>query len=164
MLKEEAGLTAMNWQGSLENFASIAQKAGIKWWTTGAILQPLHGIDTAVGDLDFYFGLSDLNAVYEAFQDYIIEPITPGHRSNTFQFHGLAYSECTVCLFFEPNPSLDVPEPVHFGLYAAEHLETVVWRGYEIKVPSIELYIKTLKRWGRSDRADSIIQALQLTS
>lgn len=161
MLRAEAGLAAMNWQDSLESFAAIARTSGIEWWTTGAILQPLHGMDVQIRDLDFYFHLTDLHAVYEAYQDYIIEPIVSGHRSDTFRFHGLAYAQCTVCFFFEPNPSLDVPEPVHFGPYAAEHLETVHWRGFDIKVPPIDLYIRTLERWGRSEQAGRILCGLQ---
>lgn len=51
---------------------------------------------------------------------------------------------------------MDVPEPVQFGKYAAQHLETINWRGYEIKAQCIALYIKTLERWGQSERAEYI--------
>ncbi|MDD4490719.1 MAG: hypothetical protein PHD30_09510 [Paludibacter sp.] len=160
MLNEEAGLAPMNWQAGLEKFASIAQKEGISWWTSGAILLPLNGIEADINDLDFFFSLSDLDAVYKVFQDYIIEPIVSGYRSDTFKYHGLAYSGCTICIFVEPRVSLDVPNPVHFGPYAADHLEKVIWRGYEIKVPPIELYVKTLESWGKTERAESIRKAL----
>ncbi len=56
---------------------------------------------------------------------------------------------------------LDSPEPVHFGPYAANHLITVHWNGFDVKVPPIELYIKTLTRWGRHSDADFIRNALK---
>lgn len=161
MFYEEASSKPVRWQEGLEHFASIAQKCNLDWWTTGKILLPLNGIDVEVDDVDFYFHLNDLNDIYRAFSDYIIEPIVSDTwRANTFQYYGLAYSYCTVCLFVEPLASLDVPEPVHFGQYASRNLESINWNGYNIKVPPIELYVKTLTRWGKKEKAESIMRAL----
>ena len=73
----------MNWQGGLEQLAIIAKKADIEWWTTGKILLPLNGIDAEIDDVDFYFHKNDLEAVRDAFQGYVVEPITyKGSRYN----------------------------------------------------------------------------------
>lgn len=121
----------------------------------------MNGIDAEINDVDFYFHLNDLDVVYKAFSDYIIEPIVSDTwRANAFQYYGLAYSLCTICLFVEPLAELDIPEPVHFGQYASKNLVTVRWNGYDIKVPPIELYIKTLTRWGKVEYAESIKNAL----
>jgi len=164
MFYEEALSKHVRWQEGLKHFAIIAQEANLDWWTTGKILLPLNGIDTEINDIDFYFHLKDLKRVYDAFSDYIIEPIVSDTwRSNAFQYYGLAYSHCTICMFIEPLATLDIPEPVHFGQYASKNLVTVNWNGYDIKVPPIELYINTLMRWGKKERAESIKNAINYT-
>jgi hypothetical protein len=165
VIKTEARLAPMNWREGFEHFASIAQKAGIDWWTTGKMLLPLHGIDTDIDDVDFYFHEADLDKVSTMFADYLLEPIiAETHRSRAFQYYGMAYSHCPICMLVEPQPSLDLPEPVHFGQYAANHLESVNWNSYAIKVPPIELYINTLKRWGKLDFVEFVANALHCSA
>jgi len=154
----------MKWEEGLLQLASIAQKANIKWWTTGKILLPLNGIDAEIDDLDFYFDKSDLDAVCDVFKDCIIEPIVQGgSRTPTFGYNGKLFLNCEICMFSEPNANIDVPDTTHFGPYAAANLMTVNWNGYEIKVPPIELYIKTLENWGKIEFAKRIKNALQHT-
>ena len=155
----------MKWEEGFEKLAFIAQNAGIEWWTTGRILLPLNGIDAEIDDVDFYFYINDLDAVCSVFQDYIVEPIVcGGSRAPTFGYNGMAHiNGCDICMFTEPNTNIDVPVPSHFGPYAAANLITVIWRGFIIKTPPIELYIKTLERWGKFEFAQSIKTALQLT-
>lgn len=164
MFYEEAGLKPMKWREGLESFASIAREHHLDWWTTGRILLPLNGIDIEINDVDFYFQIDDLKCVYEAYADYIIEPVVSDTwRANTFKYYGLAYCNCPICLFVGPLAKLDIPEPVHFGPYASKNLVSVNWDGYTIKVPPIELYIKTLKSWGKTKDAEFITNALNLT-
>jgi len=152
----------MNWQEGLEQLATISEEVGIEWWTTGKILLPLNGIDAEVDDLDFYFNKNDLEIVCDTFQGFITEPIVyHGSRFPTFQYNGMAYIRCAICMFAEPNMDLDVPEPSHFGPYAATNLKTVNWKGHKIKAPPIDLYIKTLERWGKAKQAHEIRSALQ---
>jgi hypothetical protein len=151
----------MKWREGLAYFASIARAHDIDWWTTGKILLPLNGIDADIDDLDLYFHPSDLDAVYGAFSNVLIEPIVrETHRSKAFEYCGLAFAQCSVCLLAGPRESLDSPEPVHFSKFASENLGTVNRNGYTIKTPPIGLYIKTLRRWGKTEFAKSIQDAL----
>lgn len=163
VILEQAGLTPMKWREGFTHFASIAHARDIDWWTTGKILLPLNGVDTDIDDVDFYFHPFDLDAVYGAFSDYLIEPIVrETHRSTAFEYYGLAYAQCAICMLVGPRESLDSPEPVHFGQFASRNLVSVSWNGYTIKAPPIELYIKTLRRWGKTEFAQSIQDALAL--
>ncbi|MDD2363147.1 MAG: hypothetical protein PHH84_09450 [Oscillospiraceae bacterium] len=152
----------MNWKEGLKRIASIAEKANIEWWTTGSILLPLNGIEDDIKDVDFYFYEKDLETVRNAFQDYIIEPIVcAGSRSETFKYNGLAYVECEVCLFSGLQDANDLPEPTHFGKYAESNLLVYEWNGLKIKAPPIELYVRTLEKWGKLERAQRIKNALK---
>ena len=154
----------MNWQDGLEKLSIIAEEADIKWWTSGKILLPLNGIDAEIDDVDFIFNKNDLESVCDTFQKYIVEPIIyKGNRYPTFQYNGMAYIHCEICMLSEPNADIDIPEPSHFGPYAAANLEMKNWKGHKIKAPPIELYIKTLERWGKNEQAQYIKKALHQT-
>jgi hypothetical protein len=161
MLYEEVN-RQMNWQEGLDQLAFIAEKEGLDWWTTGKLLLPLYGIKTDINDVDFFFYEKDLKNVYHAFQNYITEPIVcGGSRADVFQYNGLAFMNCTVCMLAEPVASLDTPEPVHFGRYAQANLKAFHWNGHKIMAPPIELYIRSLERWGKNELAQSIKVALR---
>lgn len=159
MFAEEASSKPMRWQEGLRHFAAIAKEAGIDWWTSGRTALALKGVDIEVNDLDFIFYSKDINVINEAFSDYIIEPIVStegGPRSNWVKYFGVAYSYCQTCFAVEPHDFVDVPEPVHFGQYAIKNLEIVNWNGYDIKVSSIDLHLKTYERWGKTNVAQKI--------
>jgi hypothetical protein len=151
MFADLANGKPMRWEKGLKHFASIAEEAGIHWWTNGKAALALMGVDIAVDDLDFVFDADDIHLVNEAFKEFIVEPIistegTP--RDGIVQYYGVAYSHCRICLMFEPYAALDHPEPVHVGQYARHHLEAINWNGYNIKVAPLDLHLQTYKRWG----------------
>ena len=152
----------MNWQEGLEQVAMLAENAGIEWWTTGRILLPLNGINAEINDVDFIFHKNDLEAICDVFKEYIVELIIyQGNRFPTFQYSGKIYIHCEIYMLSEPNADLDIPEPSHFGPYAAANLEFTTLKGYKIKAPHIELYIKTLDRWGKIEQAQYITNTLR---
>ena len=162
MFFEETGYKQIKWQEGLNQLASIAKKSGIDWWTTGNILLPLNGIEADINDVDFIFNEKDVGAVYDAFQDHIVEPIIyGGSKADTYKYNGMAYTGCAVCMFAGVHESIDIPEITHFGKYAEANLLEYEWNGYKIKAPPIELYIKTLERWGKTERAQYIKNAIQ---
>jgi hypothetical protein len=65
-----------------------------------------------------------------------------------------------VDLAFDPQPALDQPEPSDSGPYARDHLEEVVWRGTQIKVPPLQLQLATNLRRGRTARAEAIARVM----
>lgn len=154
----------MQWKDGLNHFATIAKKAEINWWTNGKAALALMGVDLEVDDLDFIFDYSDINKVNFAFKDYIIEPIqsTQGtFRENIVRYYGVAYSHCRTCFMFEPQKSLDHPEPVHFGTYASEHLDTIKWLNHNIKIAPLKLHLNTYKRWGSETNVRKIKEFLE---
>jgi hypothetical protein len=60
----------------------------------------------------------------------------------------------------DPNPCLDDTTPVDCGIYARNHLKEVIWRGYKIKVPPVELLINANKLRGRVKRVKMLEEYL----
>lgn len=51
---------------------------------------------------------------------------------------------------------VDKPVPSDFGPVAASRLETVKWRGYELRVPPLDLQLRQCERRGLTDRTAKI--------
>lgn len=157
MFTEAVETRDFEWQKGLLHFAGIAKAAGIDWWTCGRIALALHGMEVEVNDLDFIFSSKELDKVNEAFQDYIVEPVTEGvYRTNWVKRFGTAYSHCPICFAFDPCDFVDMPEPTHFGPYASQHLDTVLWNGLELRVSPLDLHLKTYAKWGKAHIASQI--------
>lgn len=66
---------------------------------------------------------------------------------------GVLFLHARIDIASDPQACLDDPEPVDCGPYAKEHLDTVTWNGYDIKVPPLSLQLHVNKLRGRHDRA-----------
>lgn len=149
----------IDWAQGLLTFDKIAHEAGLDWWTTGQPMLALRGHDVSINDLDFYFREEDLSRVYDAFHEYIIEPIVTSKgtwREHSFKYVGQAYAHCPICLFVGVLADYDDPSPTHFGAYAQAHLEEIEWNGITVKTPPVALFANQLDRWGRHDDAEKV--------
>lgn len=59
---------------------------------------------------------------------------------------------------------MDDPTPVDCGIYARNNLEEVIWRGFNIKVPPVELQINANKIRGRDERVKQLEEYLNANS
>ena len=69
---------------------------------------------------------------------------------------GVIFLYARIDIASDPQDSLDDPEPVDCGPYAKRNLEELVWNGYVIKVPPIELQLNVNRRRERLDRVELI--------
>jgi len=74
---------------------------------------------------------------------------------------GVLFWHARIDLASDPVAELDNPEPIDCGPYAREHLETIRWRGLDIKVPPIELTLAANKRRKRFERVKLIEEFLR---
>lgn len=145
----------VKWEVGLEKFCKIVNGKDIDWWLTGSCATCIRGIDLNPHDVDIMIDSKDKAELTELFQDYLIEPIidTGGWLTKDF---GVIFMETRIDIASDPNPILDKPEPIDCGPYAKEHLETVSWRGYDIKIPPLKLQLTANKKRGRFDRVKKI--------
>lgn len=144
------------WESALELFCYRVRGSELSWWLTGSCAACIRGIDMNPHDVDIMIDSRHCRLVEELFAEEIIEPLrdTSGWVTRDF---GVLFLTARVDIASDPSPSLDIPYPVDCGQYALSHLEEVVWRGYTIKVPPVELHLEANRRRSRTERVNKIL-------
>jgi hypothetical protein len=148
------------WDTALELFCQRVQNSGLSWWLTGSCASCIRGVILNPHDVDIMIDSRQCSLVEDLFAKELIEPLrnTEGWVTKDF---GVIFLKARIDVASDPSPKLDHPDPADCGPYALAHLETVHWRDYEIKVPSLELQINVNNRRGRYKRAEKIQKFLK---
>lgn len=155
MLAQLAGLAPVRWEEAVQEISRRLTGAVITWWLTGSCAACLWGAAIDPHDVDVMLDSGDLGRVHRLLRETIIEPVVSCRGWVTNHF-GVAFHGARIDLAFNPQPCLDRPEPSDSGPFAREHLETVRFRGHEIRVPPLRLQLANNLRRGRLDRAKAI--------
>ncbi len=139
------------WEKALLGFVERMQDTDIEWWLTGSCAACIRGIALSPHDVDIMVESKYVDQISEIFADYIIEPIIDTNGWLTKDF-GVIFLHARIDIASDPQACLDDPEPVDCGPYAKEHLEKIMWKGYEIKVPPLQLQLNVNRKRGREDR------------
>lgn len=143
------------WEEALYDFALRMKENMIDWWLTGSCTACIRGVALKPHDVDAMFSSKDVDRIADVFPDKIIHPILDTNGWVTRDF-GVLFWHARIDLASDPVAKLDKPEPIDCGPYARGHLETIRWRGLDIKVPPIELTLAANKRRKRFERAKLI--------
>ncbi len=143
------------WETALYEFVKEVHGTGVDWWLTGSCAACIRGIPLNPHDVDIMIDSKHVSEISDIFADHIVEPIidTGGWLTKDF---GVIFHHARIDIASDPNPCLDDPEPIDCGPYAKNHLESVNWRGFEIKVPPLVLQLNINRKRGRMDRVKHI--------
>jgi hypothetical protein len=139
------------WKKGLLEFLNRVNNSDVDWWLTGSCAACIRGINMNPHDVDIMVDSRSVDLINELFRDDIIEPIIDTNGWLTKDF-GVLFIHCRIDIASDPQSSLDEPEPVDCGPYAKSKLETIVWNGYEVKIPPIELQLNVNQRRQRLER------------
>ncbi|KAA3664609.1 MAG: hypothetical protein DWQ04_04860 [Chloroflexi bacterium] len=143
------------WESALLDFAKAVEDSDINWWLTGSCAVCIRGIPLRPHDVDIMVDSNDVERISDIFSDYLIEPIidTGGWVTKDF---GVIFKHARIDIASDPQSSLDDPEPLDCGPFAKANLEQVVWQGFNIQVPSLQLSLNANRRRGRTERVKAI--------
>lgn len=149
------------WEIALYEFVKKVDGTDIDWWLTGSCAACIRGIKLNPHDVDIMIDSQYINSISDIFVDYIVEPIidTGGWLTKDF---GVIFNHARIDIASDPQACLDDPVPIDCGPYAKEHLEIVNWKGFEIKVPPLELQLNINRKRGRIDRAKLIQEHMNI--
>lgn len=155
MFAQMSGLRPFDWERSLETFLQRVQEYDIDWWLPGSVALAIRGIDVAPHDIDIATDDKGAYSLATLLQDVLVEPLedSRGWISNWF---GRSFLYGRVEWVGGIDPSVDEPVPVDFGPRAMSRLERVTWRGYELRVPPLDLQLLVSERRGLTERAEKI--------
>ncbi|MCX7746606.1 MAG: hypothetical protein N2645_06930 [Clostridia bacterium] len=145
------------WEKALLEFIKRLEGIKIDWWLTGSCAACIRGIPLNPHDVDIMISSKHVNELSEIFADCIVEPIVDTNGWLTKDF-GVIFLHARIDIASDPQSCLDEPEPVDCGPYAKANLEKVMWQGYEIKVPPLNLQLNVNKKRERLDRV-ALIQS-----
>ncbi len=159
LVRQAAGQVSVAWEPILEKVLELTQGHAIDWCLVGSAALAVRGLDAHPGDVDLVTSESGAEQLDEVFRDYRIEPL---QRSEgwIWQSFGRAFIGGRLEWVGGVNDGADRPEASDFGPTALARLETVRWRGAEVKVPPLDLQLAVNERRGRHDRAALIRQRL----
>lgn len=143
------------WEEALLRFVERVDGKNIRWWLTGSCAACIRGIPLNPHDVDIMIDSRDIPVLEDIFSEDIFESIRDTNGWLTKDF-GVIFLGARVDIASDPSLVLDDPEPVDCGPYALQHLETVEWKGYDIKVPPLQLQLYVNKLRGRYDRVEKI--------
>jgi len=151
MFRQLCEVDPVPWEMALGEFLKLVAGVDINWWLAGSCAACVRGIPFNPHDIDIMIDAKDVDTINNLFIDHIVEPIIDSSGWVTKDF-GVVFLHARIDIASDPQERLDHPEPVDCGPYAKRHLETVLWNGYRIKVPQVNLLLNANKRRGREDR------------
>jgi hypothetical protein len=136
MLLQAAGVHRVPWERALTAFLQIIEHQGIDWWLT-------------VVDEEGAQRLGEL------LMDYIYEPVMPV-QDWVGSWFGRAFLHARFEWVGDVNESIEQYGASDAGPTAARRLESVIWQGYEIRLPPLDLQLAVSERRGLTERVEKI--------
>jgi hypothetical protein len=150
-LLQKTGMLAMPWEGALETVISRVEPVGIDWALIGGAALTVQGVEVTPGDIDVITDVDGASRFTELFLDCLLEPTVD---RGAFGFFGRAFPG--VLLEWLGN------ERGERGVWSLDSVpfQTVRWRGHELSVPTLDVYLQIEKQRGRHDRVAAIQEVL----
>jgi hypothetical protein len=159
MVLQSARLVAVPWDAALLEVVRRVESSGLTWWLYGSAALAVRGIEITPGDIDL--NVDDAYLAGELFDDLLVTPVLELDAWAAKRV-GRAFSVAIIEWLSEPHAHLDNPaNPHEQGPYVADRLETIEWRGYQLRVPPLASQLVTCERRGLTDRAELVRAAMR---
>jgi hypothetical protein len=151
VLRQYLGMTAVPWEAALDGVCGRLESGGIDWWLCGSAALAVRGAALVPRDLDLVVADADAVAVGGLLADGLIEPVCPaGWAISTWW--GRAFLHARVEWVGGVTPAADEPQVSDHGPTAANSLQAIRWRDWDIRVPPLHLQRAVSARRGMADR------------
>jgi len=155
---QRAGARPVPWQRALETFLRLVEGRPIAWWLVGSAALSVRGLDVAPGDLDLVVDDASARPLGDALLDYLIEPVVPVHGW-VCNWFGRSFPGACLEWVGGVDGRADTPQVSDFGPAAVRRAERVLWHGYRVPIPPLDLQLAVNERRGRHERAALIRRA-----
>jgi hypothetical protein len=155
MLLQAAGVHRVPWERALTAFLQIIEHQGIDWWLTGSAALSVRGIDIEPRDFDLVVDEEGAQRLGELLMDYIYEPVM-SVQDWIGTWFGRAFLHARFEWVGDVNESIEQYGASDAGPTAARRLESVIWQGYEIRLPPLDLQLAVSERRGLTERVEKI--------
>lgn len=151
LLRQCTGISAIPWQAALETVCRRLEASGVDWWLCGSAALAVRGIAVVPHDVDLVVADADAVAVGDLLSDGLIEPVCPAGWSIS-KWWGRAFLHARIEWVGGVTAAADEPQITDYGPAAADSLQVVGWRDWEIRIPPLHLQRAVSARRGMADR------------
>ena len=150
MIDQKVGRRRVQWEDALTTFLSVSLQSD--WALIGGTALAVRGVEVEPGDVDVVTDVEGAQALDELLVDHLIEPTRYGPG---FGWFGRAFAGSRL-------EWLGNPRDFKGGGWSlgTVDLESVSWRGHQILVPPLDVYLRIETQRGRSDRVEAIRRAM----
>jgi hypothetical protein len=158
-LRQSAGIDPVPWPDALAEVCARFGSAGVDWWLAGSAALAVRGAAVVPRDLDLIVSGADSRRAGDLFADGLIEPVSRAEWPLS-EWWGRVFAGARIEWAGGVTPAADEPDVTDFGLTAAAALETIRWRGRDIRVPPLHLQRAVSLRRGLDSRVAIIDELL----
>lgn len=145
MVHQAARVDTTPWRRALEDVLARVPPDG--WFLAGSAALAVRGVAVEPRDIDLVAIDADVCAqLAAALEDVLVEPLVDGGWLGQRWFR--AFSHARIECVGGPHASHDTPRPSDFGPFAEARLTTAHWRGWDVRVPPLELQLASRQRRG----------------
>ncbi|QBD81109.1 hypothetical protein EPA93_36115 [Ktedonosporobacter rubrisoli] len=155
MILQRAGACHVPWEQTLEDLVQRLTSYNLRWWLIGSAALAVRGIAISPGDLDLATDEAGALQFGEILFDALVGPLedAQGWISKWF---GRAFLHSRVEWAGGIREDADEQGVTEYGPAAASRLETILWRGYQILVPPLDIQLAVNERRGLQERTSQI--------
>ena len=151
LLRQYLGMTAVPWEDALDGVCGRLESGGVDWWLCGSAALAIRGVAVVPRDLDLVVADADAVAVGGLLADGLIEPVCPAGWPIS-NWWGRAFLHARVEWVGGVTPAADEPQVTDYGPTAANSLQALRWRDWDVRVPALHLQRAVSARRGMTDR------------
>lgn len=159
MVLQAANVHPVPWQEALLAFLQRIEGKQINWWLVGSAALAVRGLNIVPHDIDLCVDDASAHTLGIMLEDCLIEPVqdVSGWISHWF---GRAFFHARIEWVGGVDAHVDDDEITDYGPIAASRKETIIWHGYELQVPPLDLQLQVSERRGLTNRVEQIKRAL----
>ncbi len=144
MIMQKTRAIAVPWQDALIELLGRVESTNLDWWLYGSAGLAVRGFVTEPGDIDIH--VSDPWLAGRIFGDVLVTPVLE-MENWVAAYSGRAFSHTIIEWLSAPYPELDdASAPHEQGPYIAGVIETIEWRGHQIRVPPVAAQLRARER------------------
>ena len=159
MILQAADIHVVPWQEALLAFLQRIERQHVNWWLVGSAALAVRGLKIVPHDIDLCVDDASAHTLGAVLGDCLIEPVQDV-RGWVCNWFGRAFLHARIEWVGGVDENLDEDEVTDFGPIAASRKETIIWHGYEIQVPPLDLQLLVSERRGLTNRVEQIKHAM----
>jgi hypothetical protein len=159
MVLQAANVRPVPWEEALRALLERIEGKNVNWWLVGSAALAVRGLKVIPHDIDLSVDDASAYTLGILLDDYLIEPVqdASGWICNWF---GRAFFHARIEWVGGVDEHIDEDEITDYGPVAASRKETIIWHGYELHVPPLDLQLQVSERRGLTNRVEQIKRAL----